>query len=119
MRIIDRKRFLACPPSTIYMKGVPFAFEGLCVKGDSLANDWIYLPLDTWQNKGDDYADIGFHAIESGESIPMNSDGWQRDGCFDEREMFVIYEEADLRALISHAEAAFVKEIVLKEIGDD
>lgn len=56
MRVLDRKSFLACPAGTIYAKGVPWAFQSLCIKGDSLeSNDWCELDP-TWIDEGDNNA---------------------------------------------------------------
>lgn len=45
MRIVNRQQFLAMPAGTVYAKYEPCSFEDLCIKGDSLPNDWFYQQI--------------------------------------------------------------------------
>lgn len=106
MRIIDRKAFLALPAGTIYCKGVRWAFDGLCVKGDSLANDWIYLdPAGPSAQDSGEAVDLLETSLATGSSF-AGEDAMGRDGCFSEDAVFLIFEADDLLTLKSHIEAA-------------
>lgn len=106
MRVVDRKTFLTLPAGTIYCKGVQWAFEGLCIKGDSLTNDWIYLDP-AWPSAIDSGAafDLLDKSLADGSSF-TGQDAYGRDGCFDDTEIMLIFERADLIAMRARIEAA-------------
>src|SRR6185312_16833490 len=106
MRVVNRKAFLILPVGTIYCKGVPWAFEGLCIKGDSLSNDWIYLHP-AWAAAHDSGAAMGLleTSLETG-SLFACENAYGRDGCFDDKEVFLIFEKPDLEALRGHIDRA-------------
>ncbi len=106
MRVVNRKDFLALPAGTIYCKGVQWAFDGLCIKDDSLANDWIYLDP-AWPAAHDSGEAVGLleTSLATGSSFPCE-DAMGRDGCFTEDAVFLIFEADDLFSLKSHIETA-------------
>lgn len=99
MRVVDRKTFLTLPAGTIYCKGTPWAFDGLCIKGDSLPNDWTFLDP-AWPSAFDSGAagDLLDKSLADGSSF-ASEDAYGRDGCFDDSEVMLIFEPADLWAL--------------------
>lgn len=110
MRIVKRDEFLKLPAGTIFAKGQPMYFESLSVKGDSLPNDFIYRQLVWFESHGDtkDEYDQGRRydaMVENGASFPIN-DAYGRDGCFDDDDLFLVYEEADLAVLRDLIDAA-------------
>lgn len=106
MRVVNRMTFLTLPAGTIYCKGVEWAFDSLSVKGDSLANDWIYLDP-SWPSAFDAGEACGllWRSLESGSSFACE-DAYGRDGCFDEDAVFLIYEKEDLLTLRKYIDAA-------------
>lgn len=96
MRIVNRKAFLALPAGTIYCKGVKWAFDGICIKDDSLANDWFYLNM-AWPAAHDTGAAVDYleTSLEDGISFACE-DAIGRDGSFDDDAVFMIFEPADL-----------------------
>lgn len=106
MKIVDRKTFLALPPGTIFCKGVPWAFDSLSIKDDSLENDWLYLNL-AWPSASDSGQAMGIleRSLETGASFACE-DAIGRDGCFDDKEVFMIFEKADLVILREKIDAA-------------
>jgi len=106
MRIVDRKTFLTLPAGTIYCKGVQWAFDGICIKDDSMENDWIYLDP-AWPSAHDsgEAIDLLEKSLETGSSFACE-DAFGRDGCFDEENVFLISEKDDLKALRSHIDRA-------------
>lgn len=106
MRIYRRAEFLALPPGTIYAKGKPWFFESLSIKGDTWTNDWLQLsPM--WIEAHDDGEQVErLNAmLEEGASFPMQ-ESYGRDGCFDDEEIFLVPEKADLEKLRAIVDAA-------------
>lgn len=106
MRVVDRKTFLSLPAGTIYCKGVQWAFEGICIKDDSLQNDWIYLNP-AWPAAHDSGAAMDYleTSLADGASFACE-DAFGRDGCFDEDAVFLVFEMDDLFALKNRIETA-------------
>ena len=106
MKIFTRQEFLKLPAGTIYAKGKPMYFDGFNVKADSLGNDWVQLsPM--WIDATD--ADQQWRRLDGmihrGESYPM-AESYSRDGCFDDEEIFLVPEKADLEKLRDMINAA-------------
>lgn len=106
MRIYRRKEFLALPAGTVYAKGKPWHFDGFNVKADTLTNDWVQLsPM--WIEAFDDGEQ--WERLESmlndGASFPI-AESYGRDGCYDEDEIFLVPERADLEKLRDMVNAA-------------
>lgn len=102
MRIVDRKTFLAMPSGTLFSKYVPCVFENMQIKGDSLANDFLYQQIVDAIDCRDsgEFAALLDDSERDGTSIPMDFDCQGRDGCFDEDQLFAVWERADVNALI-------------------
>jgi hypothetical protein len=103
MKIYRRDEFLKLPAGTIFAKGKPQYFESLSVKADSLPNDFVYRQLVWFESHGDtgDEFDLGLRfdaMVEIGASFPMEQ-SYGRDGCFDNDDLFLVYERADLLEL--------------------
>jgi len=123
MIIVNRKEFLELPTYTFYRKYTErFAFEAICVKGDSLENDWYYYSLGEIDSY--DSGDYGNKLDDMMEgrlkSCPV-SRALSRDGCFQNNACFMIFEQDDLmnlKLLIEQAEAA-INVIKGKELTDE
>lgn len=103
MKIYRRDEFLKLPAGTIFAKGKPQYFEGLSVKGDSLPDDFTCRQLVWFENHGDtdDEFDQGYRfdaMVEGNASFPMGQ-SYGRDGCFDDEDLFLVYERDDLQEL--------------------
>lgn len=106
MRVVDRKTFLRLPAGTIYCKGHPWVFGSICVKADSLANDWIYLdPAGPSAHDSGEASDLLEQSLATGSSFACE-DAMGRDGCFNEEDVFLIFERADLESLRSYIDRA-------------
>ena len=99
MRIVSRKIFLTLPAGTAYCKGKPWVFEGLSFKGNSYSNDWSYLHPE-WVDANDCGEAFGRleDMLNAGASHPMAT-AYGRDGCFDDEDVFMIFEASDLDKL--------------------
>jgi hypothetical protein len=103
MKIVDRKTFLALPAGTVYAKYVPSVFEGLCIKGDSLENDWFYQQIGADAIDSMDSGDWGAKldlSEQTGCELAMDFDCQGRDGCFDDDQLFAVFSNLDVEQLI-------------------
>lgn len=106
MRIYRRAEFLALPSGTIYSKGKRWYFNHIEIKGETLTNDWLSIsPM--WieaYDDGEQWERLEA-MLEKGASYPMQED-FGRDGCFDDEEIFLVPEKADLEKLRAMVDAA-------------
>lgn len=102
MKIVNRTQFLALPAQTLFSKYEPCCFGELEIKSDSLRNDWLTQDIAgaIANNGSEDFASKLFDAEINGTSLPMDFDCLGRDGCFDEGQLFAVWEKADVEALI-------------------
>lgn len=99
MKVVSRSEFLKLPAGTFYAKGEPWCFNTLCVKDDSLDNDWYYLnPAWVDANDSSEAVERLDEMLELGKSHPME-EAVGRDGCFDMNDIFLVFERADLEKL--------------------
>lgn len=107
MRIYKRAEFMQLPGGTIFSKGKPWAFSDLMVKSSPDGSlDFVCRSLinidshDSEQNwdRLEQMRDVGA-------SFPLNED-YGRDGMFDDEDLFLVYEAADLIQLLSVVNAA-------------
>lgn len=103
MKIVDRATFLALPENTLFAKYAPCYFEELCIKGETWPHDFLVQQIaDAIESKGsEDFCKKLDLAQFEGASLPMDFNNMSRDGCFDADQLFAVYEDADVRALIA------------------
>lgn len=95
MKMLKLTEFIHMPPGTIYKKN---SSEEILIKGD-----WVSEDGRDWSSAlfADDCGD-GEHThigLMIGESYPIRTEQYGRDGCFDDQELFLIYEKWDLEQL--------------------
>ena len=102
MKIVNRETFLALPPGTLFSKYEPCVFEDLCIKGETWGNDFqVQQIADAIESTGcEDFSKRLFHSEVEGDSLPMDFNCMGRDGCFDDDQLFAVWERADVEALI-------------------
>lgn len=104
MKIYRRKEFLTLPEGVLFCKGKPWYWETPCIKGDTLTNttvgDFSERQL-CWVDAND--SGEAFNRLdlmlETGASFPME-EAYGRDGCFDEEDLFLVFEKADIAELV-------------------
>lgn len=100
MKIINRKTFLALPAGIIYSKYYPHVLEELCVKQETIENcdDFLYTNLihNVKCNSSTDYCD----KLKTGE-FELDFEVDCRDGCFNDEELFAVYEQRDIDKFIA------------------
>ncbi|HIH4537064.1 TPA: hypothetical protein ACYSFK_002669 [Citrobacter freundii] len=108
MRIVDRNTFLSLPANTVYSLSSWSAelpstsITGLYIKGDTVVGiDYYeqYIPDFDWDDS-DQHADLVFSAVENGENIPLFLHSETRNGMFDEKQMYVVWDKQDIQVLI-------------------
>ena len=108
MRVYRRAEFLKLPEGTLFAKGKPWYWGELSVKGETWTNDFLALGLE-WIEAGNgdigDTSEMFDRMLAEGVSAPMQNSGG-RDGCFDDADLFLVYELDDLRQLAAHINTA-------------
>lgn len=99
MKVVNRENFLKLPSGTVYSKGKEWYFDAFNIKAESWDNDWVYLDL-CWVecNESGQGFDRLQDSLENGTSYPMPT-SYGRDGGFDKEDLFLIFEEEDLKKL--------------------
>jgi hypothetical protein len=100
MKIVDRKTFLALPPNTVFAKYSPCNIGELKVKLESWTNDFIYFGFDNPLDKDNEVFIDTCERMGAGESAPLDIEATARDGCFDENQLFCVYDKDDVQAII-------------------
>ena len=104
MRIVDLKTFRAMPKGIIAAKYEPCVFGELFVKGATIeGNNDFFLAYLTNEIDYDDLDDRHnqLDACANGTPIKMIFDEYIRDGCFDDDQMFAVWDRSDIEGLIS------------------
>jgi len=105
MRIINLTEFRALPAGVVFAKYEPCFFGELCVKDDTIdcTCDFYYSELccDFEHGGSSDFVDkLATAQQDRTHSIPVDFHGVQRDGLFERDQLFAVYEQADLDAMI-------------------
>lgn len=104
MRIVNRTQFLALPAGTVYQKYTPMVTDhDLAMKHSNCgSNDWFELMLggvaSIDHHSSGELNDLTEDMEKNGTSVPYGP-GIMRDGCFDEGQLFLVYEPADVLKL--------------------
>jgi hypothetical protein len=101
LKIVTLEEFRRLPEGTLFMKYEPCVFEGLQAKGETWEHDFLCENITYWPDctGSDDFSDKLTLAQETGESILMNFDSSGRDGCFDDDQLFAVYDKRDIEML--------------------
>ena len=117
MKIVDRKTFLELPENTLFSKWASCVFGDLTIKGASWEHDFLTQEIASAVecNDSGEFADLCDDAARTGKSIAINLDCMGRDGCFDEGQMFAVWEAEDVLALIERLKACVSNIKISKE----
>jgi len=106
MKILNKKEFLdqgVC----LFCRGPTFLFGGLCLKGKTLydndgqAIDFYYTDLCIIESlNSEQLSDRLEEMVNTGKSHDINMCE-SRDGCFDDSEIFLVYEPNDVHLLFT------------------
>lgn len=104
MKIINRAEFLKLPEGTVYFKGERWCWGQLCVKTVSYENDWRYIEFDQVPCRdSEEWLVNQERMLETGESMPMVPTEI-RDGSFEDDDLFLVYDNADIKLLKEYLE---------------
>lgn len=111
MRIVDRKTFLSLPAGTVYAKwgseaGDPseLFYGEVSVKGETVHEDWVDIPFLSWPEDCSDsmqWADAMEAARNGTPTAPLDIGQGGRDGLFDRKQMFAVYEREEVVRLLA------------------
>jgi len=107
MKIVDRKTFMALPENTLFSKWEPCVFGELTIKGESWEHDFLTQDITSAVkcNGSDEFGDLCDQAASTRVSIALDLHCMGRDGCFDENQLFAVWEAQDVVALIERLRA--------------
>lgn len=105
MKIVNRKTFLELPSGIVYSRyqslGSLSSLEVKESSGGVLGNDWVYTNLisSVECNDSGEFSEIMMAAEESGSEFKLDVECGERDGFFEEDELFAVYDRDDLAKL--------------------
>jgi hypothetical protein len=109
VKIVSRTEFMNLPAGTIFNK---FSLGNLgdpCIKGETWndCQDFLVQYFDNLKSEsGTEYIDTHFR-LENGEEVALDFDCLGRDGCFDQDQLFAVWSDADVAALIHRLQNRF------------
>jgi hypothetical protein len=116
MKLVSVADFHAMPVGTVFRIGEPWAFGPLSIKGASCpfagepyAHDWSELELGAIDaDSSGDWGDKLEHALANPQDnhLPIDLFTEGRDGCFDDSRVVLVFEPADVVALIGRLQRA-------------
>lgn len=110
MKIITRKELIELPSGTVFSYYEPCIFRGLYIKDsdpelgypDFCVSDLIGAVAN---DSSDDFC-MKCERMELGESLPTDFESSGREGLFDDKQLFSIYEKNDVDVLITRLQEA-------------
>ena len=106
MRIYNREDFFKLPIGTMFHEGKPFVFfdlqilkEVLCDENDRPIDYYAQSLCTIESHSSEQLVDRQDEMLEKMASYPLNKD-IGRDGCYDDRAIYLVYEKEDLEYLL-------------------
>ena len=102
MKIVNLKTFRELPSNTVFSKYQPCIFDEIQIKGETWEVDFLAQSIhDAIKcSRSKEYGELLLRAEKTGESVAFDFDCQERDGLFEDEQLFAVWEEADVRALI-------------------
>jgi len=106
MRIVKREEFLAMPQGTLYCHYRPQVVGNITIKAsgpNEIGNDYCYQELNEIDVQSSEERHEKLEAMlkDSALSVPLDAECTGRDGCFDDSELYLVYEMEDVAKLLS------------------
>lgn len=112
MKIVNKTEFYSLPEGTLYSDYKPCSITSLKVKGSTLYSenkpiDFIYESLigNIDADSSNHFVDMLYEAENNKTSLPMDFECGERDGLYEETQLFAIYEKNDLEDFIKKLES--------------
>lgn len=101
MRIVNRKEFLTLPVGTVYAEYQPCFISSIKVKDETWEYDFLCVCFDYIEPNAneDDGVDAMYAMQEDGSSRDIEK-AIGRDGMFEEKQLFMIYEKEDIAYIV-------------------
>jgi hypothetical protein len=104
MKILTRKQFMEMPEGTVYSYYEPYCFRGLQIKDSSPEKGYPDFSCSDLIgaiecDSSDDFV-TKCERMETGESVSVDFEYSGREGLFDEKLLYAIYEKPDIEKLI-------------------
>lgn len=103
MRIINLKQFRESPKGTVFMKYVPCSFGELNMKGETWEYDFLLQNLVSeikCESSNQESNILDKAENDNAYSVDLDLDCFSRDGCFEDDQLFAVYEQKDIDNLI-------------------
>lgn len=113
MRIVTRDEFLKLPKGTLFAKFQPNVFDDYCIKDETIGDiDFFYSPL--WpqlDTEDSNQTDLMLDELINDPNLskPVVYNNLFRDGCFDEDQLFAVFDASDVKALISELQSTIAE----------
>lgn len=104
MRIVKREEFLKMSSDTLFSLYTPQYFEDIMIKGDTIwPNDYRvqYIIEAVDCRSSEEFTEILCNAEENGTPFKMDFECWSRDGLYDNDQLYAVWDEEDVKALIT------------------
>lgn len=104
MKIVTRKEFMELPAGTVFTYYEPCVFRGLHIKDSSPELGYPDFTMSDLigaveNNSSGDFAQK-CQLMEEGQSMPVDFESSGREGLFDEKLLYAVYEKEDVQKLI-------------------
>lgn len=99
MKIVNLENFLTLPKNTVFSKFKPFVLADIEIKGDNVGDSDFYVQ-DISTAIADNYVEHLQKALQ-GEEIQFDFDSEIPDGLFEENQLFAIWNQSDVKRLIT------------------
>jgi hypothetical protein len=125
MRLVSVREFHAMPVGTVFRICEPWVFGPLSIKGKSCPNhgnahDWFELEVGAIDARSSgEWGGMLEHALENphDNELPLDLYTEGRDGCFDDDRLVLVFDTADVEALIDRLRAALAGVDTYAEVG--
>lgn len=109
MRIASRAQLIEMPVGTVFTPCVPQVAEGLFIFGGKCGPDFLEECLIGVQGSGSsEHESRLWDKMIAGESIDVEYGVYGREGSFDDKQLYLVYEQADVRKLIAALHRAYM-----------
>jgi len=105
MKIVNKEEFMKLPPNTLFSYYEPHCIRELLVKGDNCGdNDFFYASLLDAVDANDtgEFVEILSAARYDSKEFKMNYNQYGRDGMFNDADIYLVYDEEDVKQLANH-----------------
>lgn len=112
MKILSRKEFMEMPAGTVFSYYRPCVFTGLHIKDSAPEAGYPDFSMSDLigaveNDSSDDYS-VKCERMEKGESLPVDFELSGREGLFDDKLKYAIYEPADVQKLIQRLQESLI-----------